>query len=127
VLERYLTISNRLATIQPNDPLFIGVRPKNGGGRLREPGLPMDSDTIASSLKRYVKQAGLDPKQISIHSFRHSAIQIRLGSGQELLDVMKISGHKSLDVFYRYTRRLMGTADSHAKRLEDKLAALGVK
>jgi integrase len=126
-LERYLVASGRMASIRPEDPLFIAVGSKNGGGRRRAPGLPMDSDTIASSLKQLVKKAGLDPKRISLHSFRHTGIQLRLATGQEMMSVMRISGHKSLDVFYGYAKRLMGTADNHAKRLEDKLASLGVK
>jgi integrase len=126
-LERYLVASGCLASIRAEDPLFIAVGSKNGGGRRRGPGLPMDSDTIASSLKQIVKKAGLDPKRISLHSFRHTGIQLRLSTGQEMMSVMRISGHKSLDVFYGYAKRLMGTADSHSKRLEEKLSSIGVK
>jgi len=113
----YLRISGRLETIQPQDPLFTAL----------DKDRPLSSGVIAHNFKTICTQAGLDPRKFSLHSWRHTGIQQRLQLGQDMFDVMKISGHKSLDVFYRYARRLTGGHDEFASVLEKRFDFLGVK
>jgi len=113
----YLRISGRLETIQPQDPLFTAL----------DRNRPLNSGVIARNFKVICAQAGLDPRKFSLHSWRHTGIQQRLQAGQDMFDVMKISGHKSLDVFYRYARRLTGSHDEFASVLEKRFDFLGVQ
>jgi integrase len=123
-IEKFLVISGRMDTIGPDDPIFIPIGPKRGGG-LKRPNTPISGQAMNINLKRYAALAGLDPrKQIVVHSFRHTAIQQRLKAGQQPIDIMRVSGHKSMDSFYKYCNRLMGEADPGASAIEQKFSFL---
>jgi integrase len=127
VLLEYLRISGRLADMTPESPLFVATGPKQGGGRRsQQEHAPLHSDTIAHNFKTIAKKAGLSPR-FSIHSWRHSGIQMRLQFGQNMFDVMEISGHRDLKTFHRYTVRMRGVRDEFAQVLEKRFDFLGVK
>lgn len=125
-IERYLIASGRYQTIRPDDAIFEPIGPAKGGGPGHARCGYFSGQAIAIRMKTYVQLAGLDAGRLSVHSWRHTSIQLRLANGDELLDVMKISGHKSLDTFYKYTLRLTGQADDGAKKLERRLKFLSV-
>lgn len=121
VITEYLAADGRLATIQPGDPIFIADA--SARGNKPAPGAPLAGSTLLRNLKKYAKAAGLEMAPC-LHSFRHTGIQQRLKDGQQPLDIMRISGHKSMDNFYRYTMHLQGTSDPGASAIERKFAFL---
>ncbi len=52
--------------------------------------------------RRSVKVAGLDPKTITPHVMRHTAITKLVMAGVDLPTIQRISGHKTLDMVLRY-------------------------
>jgi integrase len=121
VICEYLAADGRLNVIGPGDPIFIADA--SARGCKPAPGAPLAGSTLLRNLKTYAKAAGLEMKPC-LHSFRHSGIQQRLKNGQQPLDIMRISGHRSMDNFYRYTQHLMGEADPGASAIEQRFAYL---
>jgi integrase len=58
---------------------------------------------FTSSFRRAVKRAGLDPKKVTPHTLRHTAITRLVQSGVDIATVKAISGHKTLSMVLRYT------------------------
>lgn len=114
VLDDYLTISERKATIKAADPLFVGT--KNC-----PPNTAMQGRSIDHRFRRYAKLAGFDEKH-SIHSWRHTAADRRwkaeLASGHpDLLRLMRWMGHEDPKTTLRYLRNLVQVADPIASQL----------
>jgi len=57
------------------------------------------------AFKTVIKAAGLDPKQVVIHSLRHTAITHLVQAGVDLPTVQRISGHKTLQMVARYSHQ----------------------
>ena len=53
--------------------------------------------------RRAVIAAGLDPKSITPHVMRHTAITNLVKAGVDLPTIQRISGHKTLAMVMRYT------------------------
>lgn len=121
-LDRYLEQSGRKKTIKAEDPLFVPIGPKNGGGRRRGPGQPLDSDSIHLALKQYAKAANL--KSMSIHSWRHTAARQRLEAGLDVVSLKEFLGHESLDYTFIYARSMLGMADKGAQLIESRFTFL---
>ncbi len=62
--------------------------------------------------------AGLDPKRITPHVMRHTAITNLVQSGADLATVQRISGHKTTAMVMRYTH-------VHAPQIDRAIAAIG--
>ncbi len=52
-----------------------------------------------------VKAAGFDPKQVTPHTLRHTAITHFVQAGVDLPTVQRISGHKTLQMVARYSHQ----------------------
>jgi integrase len=122
----YLRAAGRLETIRPADNLWLAVGPPQGGGKPRT-GEALNTRTIRHAMKKYLAAAGLDVARISVHSWRHTCVQLRLANGDSLLDIMAITGHRSFDAFYTYARTLQSSADEGAAKLEARLPFLANK
>jgi len=118
-LEVYLVASGR-DNVQPEDALFgcLGRGPRRSGNTA------LDETTVYHIWREYASRAGIDITTKSLHSLRHSGIQQRLLAGQPIMETMRVSGHKSLDTFMRYARRL-DVADTGASLLEKRFDFLG--
>ena len=57
------------------------------------------------AFREVVKNAGLDPKQIVMHTLRHTAITHLVQGGVDLPTVQRISGHKTLQMVARYSHQ----------------------
>jgi integrase len=68
--------------------------------------------------KRVVLAAGLDPKQVTPHTLRHTAISHLVQSGVDLPTVKTISGHKTLAMVERYSHQNGGHIQQAMERLE---------
>jgi site-specific recombinase XerD len=55
------------------------------------------------SFRRAVVRAGLEPKIITPHVMRHTAITKLVKAGVDLPTIQRISGHKTLAMVLRYT------------------------
>lgn len=60
---------------------------------------------IAHSFRRVVAAAGLDPREVTPHTLRHTAITHLVQSGVDLPTVQRISGHKTLAMVARYSHQ----------------------
>lgn len=60
---------------------------------------------VKTPFKRVVAAAGLDPKEICIHTLRHTAISHLVQAGVDLPTVKRISGHKTLAMVERYSHQ----------------------
>jgi integrase len=58
--------------------------------------------TMQRSFSRAVVRAGLDPKAVTPHVMRHTAITRLVQAGVDLPTIQRISGHKTLAMVLRY-------------------------
>lgn len=67
---------------------------------------------------RVVKAAGLDPKRVTPHTLRHTAVTNLVRAGVDLPTIQEISGHKTLTMVLRY-------AHVHGKHIDKAIATIG--
>lgn len=81
------------------DPLFIGTSYNNPGGRLT-------TRTITGIAKTHLKAIGLDSKQYTAHSLRHTMATLLLEATDDLNAVQEACRHRSSDTtkIYAYHR-----------------------
>jgi len=60
-------------------------------------------DRMGKPFRRVVVAAGLDPKLVTPHVMRHTAITNLVKAGVDLPTIQRISGHKTLAMVMRYT------------------------
>jgi integrase len=70
--------------------------------------------------QRAVIQAGLDPRTVTPHVMRHTAITNLVQSGVDLPTIQQISGHKTLAMVLRYTH-------IHGRHIDRAVSVLGRK
>ena len=70
--------------------------------------------------QRAVIRAGLDPKMVTPHVMRHTAITNLVQSGVDLPTIQRISGHKTLAMVLRYTH-------VHGRHIDRAVSVLGRK
>ncbi|WP_374394423.1 tyrosine-type recombinase/integrase [Sphingopyxis sp.] len=75
--------------------------------------------SMARQFERSVVRAKLDPKKVTPHVMRHTAITQLITAGTDLPTVQKISGHKTLAMVLRYAQ----IADPHVDRSIEALGA----
>ena len=68
--------------------------------------------------QRAVEAAGLDPKKVTPHVMRHTAITDLVTSGVDLPTIQKISGHKTPAMVLRYTH-------VHGNHIDRAVKAIG--
>jgi site-specific recombinase XerD len=73
--------------------------------------------TIQDAFRRVVKNAELDPRQITPHTLRHTTITHLVQAGVDLPTVKRISGHKTLIMVERYCHQ----NGEHIQAAMDKL------
>ena len=68
--------------------------------------------------RRAASAAGLDPKQVTPHVMRHTAITNLVTAGVDLPTIQKISGHKTMAMVLRYTH-------VHGAHIDQAIKAIG--
>ena len=68
--------------------------------------------------RRAVIAAGLDPKRVTPHVMRHTAITNLVIAGVDLPTIQKISGHKTIAMVLRYTH-------VHGAHIDQAIKAIG--
>lgn len=88
----YLPIKNYLAAVRrgakAGEPLFTSTSHQNAGGRLT-------TKTISTICKDGLKAIGLDGKEFTAHSLRHTTAVAILKHGGQLTDVQSVLRHTS--------------------------------
>lgn len=75
-------------------------------------------ETIERPWRRVLQAAGLDGYEIVRHTLRHTAITHLVQAGVDLPTVMRISGHKSLQMVQRYSHQNGAHIDAAMEKLE---------
>lgn len=120
-IDAYLAAAGRMATIEADDPVFVAVA---------HPGMPLDpykrlsNGAIHHAVKKYAELAGLDPRKVHVHIFRHSSAKHRLDNGESIFSLKETLRHKSLDQTYAYARSMETLADNGAALLMQKFSGL---
>ena len=65
------------------------------------------NQTMRLSFKKYLKQAGIKRKRLTIHSVRHSTATHLLESGAGVRYVQELLGHESIETTVKYTHLMM--------------------
>lgn len=60
------------------------------------------ADSMKKAFARIVKSAKLDPKKVTPHTMRHTAITDMSGTGADFRTIQAFSGHKSTEMVMRY-------------------------
>ena len=95
--ERRLPITSQmvaiLAQVPRRHPMFVFMSGRSG----------TRYDRILTGFKAALKDAGINPKGVVIHSLRHTALSRMMAAGMDVRTVQEISGHQSFDMLKRYT------------------------
>jgi integrase len=84
-----------LQNIEPNQKhLFQSKKAKDG-----------HMTNIEKPFRRVVANAGFNPKEVTRHTLRHTAITHLVQAGIDLPTVQRISGHKTLQMVVRYSHQ----------------------
>ncbi len=98
----YLPIKNYLEATRrgakSGEPLFSSTSHQNKGKQL-------STRTISGLCKEGLKAIGLDGKEYTAHSLRHTTASLLLGHGQPLLAVQHVLRHASVNTTQRYTKQ----------------------
>src|SRR6266702_4299755 len=112
----YLEKSGRLATIKPEDYIFIMADRRYKPDAKK----PLHPNTVWHAVKVSAARAGIPQGKITTHSLRHTSARVRYESGVDIREIQRILGHANLSVTDTYLRQLTTTADPGAKFLEKK-------
>ncbi len=74
--------------------------------------------TMAEQFRRATIRAKLDPKKVTPHVLRHTAITALVKAGVDLPTIQRISGHKTLAMVLRYTTLSDGHVDASVEKLD---------
>jgi integrase/recombinase XerD len=96
---------------KPSEPLFIGVRARNKGGRLT-------TRQVNRIINSYLIKAGLKTKKVSPHSLRHSFVTLAIQSGASIIEAQIAARHRSIET----TRVYFHEHDRLESPTEDKIS-----
>lgn len=77
--------------------------------------------SIEKPFRRVVAAAGLNPREVTRHTLRHTAITHLVQSGVDLPTVQRISGHKTLAMVARYSHQSGAHIAAAMERLEERV------
>ena len=95
-IKRYLEADRRGA--RSGEPLFTSRSHQNQGEQI-------STRTISGLCKEGLKAIGLDGKEYTAHSLRHTTASLLLGSGRNVLDAQRVLRHSSVNTTQIYTRQ----------------------
>lgn len=92
------------AGLRPDDYLFPGERPDQH----------LSTTTLRRLVKSWAAQIGLDPQHYSAHSLRRTKPLIMHQQGFDIVKIMTLLGHASLETTTHYLHTLVAEAQSAA-------------
>ena len=115
-IEKVLTSERQMASDQ-DGWIFPNSRSQSG-----------HTESMKAAFGRVVISAGLDAKQITPHTMRHTAITEMAETGAEGRTIQAFSGHKSREMVWRYTHARDQRIDEAMQRFDfDSLEESGTK
>ncbi len=75
---------------------------------------------MKSAFRRVVIAAGLDPKKVTPHTMRHTAITEMAETGAEARTIQAFSGHRSKEMVWRYTHARDERVNQALDRFEEE-------
>jgi len=94
---------------------------KLGGVKL--PGRRVSERQLQGWIKRIAKQAGVDPRKVTPHKFRHSWATETYEETKDIVVVKEQLGHENLETTMIYTKLVDGARKSAIQRRRDPFAA----
>jgi len=85
---------------------------------------PLSPEAVNRLLRKYARQAGLDPRRVHVHLLRHSAAMLEAEAGAGLAEISRFLGHADPKTTMRYLNHLRGLGDNTCQR---KVAILGLR
>lgn len=110
----YLEAAGRLASMDPDTPLWISHDRAN-----LHPGKQLTSHAFAKNLKRYAREAGLD--HIHIHQTRHTYARIIADQTGSLIETQDALGHVNAATTRVYVQRVGVKKDKHGDEVAKRL------
>lgn len=92
MMEDYIACRN----FQPTDPLFVVHAHRAHGQRISR-------NTISQTVKVHLRRIGIDRKEITAHSLRHTCACMLIGQGVSIEDVRAVLGHTDINTTRIYT------------------------
>lgn len=123
LIERYLTLSGRMESIEPTDYVFAGIPRASGGGRPAHSTQPLAESSLQNSFRRYANRAAISPAK-TIHSWRHTSARLRYESGADIRSIQRTLRHSSLATTSHYLDELISPPDPEAILIETKFSSL---
>jgi integrase len=109
------SIANLLVQLKRSSPSREGwVFPSEKGQQGHIPHL-------SAVFRRCVKRAGLDPRSITPHIMRHTAITRLASTGADIKTIQSFSGHESLEMIMRYAHRVDHAIDNALEKLDSTM------
>lgn len=112
------TINNYLLTrtdeMNSQTPMFIGHGPRNPEQRI-------STIYLSQMIKAYLRKIGLDGREYSAHSLRHTAASLAQLAGAELYEIQNMLGHTTVNQTERYLKSLgrsIGIEGSAIRKIE---------
>lgn len=105
-MDDYINESERKMT--KSSPIFTSVRGKSAK--------PLSSRAIDKMVKKYATDAGIDAGEITLHSFRHLAAEIRRKTGYSVEDVQDFLDHASLATTQIYLKKAEGGREKNPEK-----------
>jgi integrase len=119
-IEEYLTFAGLRESIQPHEPLFSSLA-RSG---INLPRAPLAPVSVEVRQHEYMRLAGIDDTDITVHSWRHTAAFIRYREDRDILKLQKFLRHKHLDTTQKYVSEWTRQADTTARKLYGRYASL---
>jgi integrase len=77
-------------------------------------------ESMSKPFRRCVTAACLDPRKVSPHTMRHTAITRLAGTGADIATVQAFSGHQTIQMVMRYTHVQDRKVDAALDRMEEE-------
>ena len=106
--------------VDEKEPLFVGHCNRNRGQRLT-------TRTISGIAKDALKDAHLDNKRLTAHSFRHTTATMARQNGAELDEVRQALGHADIKTTQIYDSHISAINNRTSQIVEDCLIAAGAR
>jgi len=87
------------------DPLFVHIARQerdDGVQYLPRSNEALSTRAVAKLVKRYARQAGLDPEAVHPHALRHSFVTLAIDGGAKVFRVQRAARHASVTTTQRY-------------------------
>jgi integrase len=126
-ITRYLKLVGRWDSMRAEDYVFTAVSdaaanlPTVDAEAWSPYSQPLSAREVNRRLKMHAARAGLESRDIHVHTLRHSAAMLMDEAGADLAEIMKFLNHESLATTQRYIHKMRGQRNVHAAKMAELL------